>query len=143
MHEIQIHVVQTQSLQTFVESLFYSAMIRAPQLGGHEEVLALDLARGQSCLDAIADFLLVSVARGAVDVTVSHGDGVADGVLDLSGFGLPGSWNSCQRDSISEKGFRLRWRLRDRTESQSGNLRSRVELESCVGNTHDGRMIVG
>lgn len=44
MHEIQIHVVQTQSLKTLVESLFHSAVVGAPQLGGHEEVLALDLA---------------------------------------------------------------------------------------------------
>lgn len=91
VNQIQIQIVQPQPLQTRIQRLLNPRVICAPQLSRHEQILALDLARGQGVLNALADFLFVLVAVGTVDVPVAHRDGMADGFFDLAGGGLPGS----------------------------------------------------
>ena len=44
---------------------------RVPELAGHEDVLALDSARSEHLGEGRADFFLVAVARGAVNVLVA------------------------------------------------------------------------
>lgn len=62
MHQEQVQIIQTQVLQAGLQTLLDAGMVRAPQLGGHEEVLALDDAGVNGLLDALADLVLVAVA---------------------------------------------------------------------------------
>lgn len=91
MNQVQVQILQTQPLQTGIQGFLDPGVICAPQLSRHEQILALDLTRGQRVLDALSDFLFVLVAVGAVDVPVSHRDGMTDGSFDLTGGRLPGS----------------------------------------------------
>lgn len=101
MHQIQIHIIQPQLLQAEIQRLLDARVECAPQLGRHEQVLALDLARGQGGLDPAPDVLLVLVDEGGVDVPVSDRDGVADGAFDV-GAGLP---CSCFKPSVAMLGL--------------------------------------
>lgn len=64
-------------------------MERAPELSSNEEVLALDNASTNGLLDALTDLVLISVAEGSVDVTISRLDSVLDSVGDLTRARLP------------------------------------------------------
>lgn len=66
------------------------ASSRSTHLAGEEDVLPLDHALGDLGADAVADFRLVAVDEGAIDVPVAGVDGVLDGLLDFAGLGLEG-----------------------------------------------------
>lgn len=94
MHQVQIDILQPQLLQTQIEILLDARVIRTPQFRGDEEILALDFARRQRGFDPVADLFLVLVAERGVNVSVSDGDGVGDGVFHLAWGRLPCSWTT-------------------------------------------------
>jgi hypothetical protein len=55
VHEVEVEVVGAEVLEGDVEALLDAVVVRAPKLGGEEELLAGDAGR----LDALADLLLV------------------------------------------------------------------------------------
>lgn len=69
-------------------------MVAAPQLGGNKNVFSLDFSRSESFLQPLANFLLILVAEGSVNVSVSYRDSMANSPLDLSGTRLPRSCSS-------------------------------------------------
>lgn len=114
MHQVQINIVQTQVLQAGLKTLFHLGVVRAPQLGGDEQLLALDNPGVNGLLDALADLVLVAVAQRSVDVAVADLDGVGDGSGDFARTGLPGA------------------------QAQSWDLGAGVELEADVCSGHFG-----
>lgn len=66
-------------------------MVCAPQLGCDENILSL-YAGIECLLQSFSDFILVAIDVCAVDVGVSVLKGVGNGFLDLSGSGLPSSF---------------------------------------------------
>ena len=84
MDKEKIQIVQTQLLQTGVQSLLDASVECTPQLGGHEEVLALGLSSSNGVLDTLANLIFVLVAAGAIDVAISRSDGMVDSPFDLT-----------------------------------------------------------
>lgn len=84
MNQVEVEIVQSQLLQTVVQRLLNARMVRAPQLGRHKEILALDLACRNGVLDALTDFMFVLVATGSVDMPVSCSNGMAHGLFDFA-----------------------------------------------------------
>ena len=64
-------------------------MLRVPQFGGHEEVLALHQAAGEGLRKHGADLGLVPINGRAVDVAVAALERRLDGGADLAGRRLP------------------------------------------------------
>ena len=91
VHQVEIQVCEPELLETGVDGLLDAGVEGAPQLGGDEEVLALDDAGINALLDSLADLVLVAVALRRVDVAVADLDGVGDGLSDLARGGLPGA----------------------------------------------------
>ncbi len=60
MHQIQIHIVQSQALQALIEIFLHPGMVCAPQLGGDEDILALDTAV-ECFLEAFSHLVFVAV----------------------------------------------------------------------------------
>lgn len=73
VHQIQIYVIQTQTLQTQIEILLHARMVCAPEFGGDEDVFSLD-ARCERFLEPRADLIFVVVAVCPVDVPVPDGE---------------------------------------------------------------------
>lgn len=88
--EVQVEVVEAELSKTVVEgrSDVLGSVLRVPELGGDEEVLALD-ALAESLLEGVGDLLLVAVHLGQVNVLVAGLERLVDGGLDLAGLGLP------------------------------------------------------
>lgn len=85
VHEIQVDIIRPQGLEGILNSLRNALMPWVVELGRQP-----DLGPGDAgVFDAVADFLLVAVGRGCVDVPVSGLQGIADGVADFVGLGLP------------------------------------------------------
>lgn len=84
VNQVEIEIIQPQLLQTVVQGLLNTRMVRAPQLGRHEQILALDLASRNGVLDALSDFMLVLVATGSVDVPVSGSNGMVHSLFDFT-----------------------------------------------------------
>jgi hypothetical protein len=84
--EVQVEVVDLEELQRFLDGTadVFWVVKDVPQLRRDEQILALDDALGYFCCDCVADLVLVSVNKGAVDVTIAGVDGVLDGLLDLT-----------------------------------------------------------
>lgn len=112
MHQIQINIVQTQVLQGSLETLLDAGVVRAPQLGSDEQILALDNASVNGLLDTLADLVLIAIAQSAVNVAVARLNGVAHGASNLARRGLPG------------------------TQAQSRDLSTGVQLEADVSSSH-------
>lgn len=85
MHKIQIHVIGSKVLQRCSDALLDALVPWVVQLGGQEDLLA-GHAGG---LDAAADFSLVAVGKGSVDVAVARAESRLNGFLYLIGAGLP------------------------------------------------------
>lgn len=83
LHQIKIHVIQPQLLQTLIQTSFRVSVVSRPQLGGHEQLFPVD----PRLFDPLADFLLVLVHEGAIDVTVAAFNGGLDGLGDFTGTG--------------------------------------------------------
>lgn len=102
--QIQVDVVGAQVLEGVVNGLGHALVVRVVELGGQPDLVA-GHAGG---LDAVADFLLVAVGGGSVDVAVTSLEGGLDGSVDLVGLGLP------------------------RAEADGGDLGARVEGEGAA-----------
>lgn len=89
VHQVQIDIIQPQFLEAEIQRLLHPGVVRTPQLRRHEHILPLDFTGGEGLLESLTNLLFVLVAGGGVDVSVAHGNGVADGLLDLSVGGLP------------------------------------------------------
>ncbi|EPE03565.1 hypothetical protein F503_06738 [Ophiostoma piceae UAMH 11346] len=82
--EIEVEVVGLEVGERGVELArgIGGAVVRVPELAGDEDLVARDAGR----LDAGADFLLVLVDGGAVEVLVAVAEGDLDGICDLVRF---------------------------------------------------------
>lgn len=89
--EEQVDVLEPEALERLVEPELGAGAVCVPQLGGDENVLALDVTGVDGVLDALADLVLVAVAVGSVDQPVPYLERIGDGVGDLTGTGLPGA----------------------------------------------------
>lgn len=112
MHQVEVEIVKTQVLQAGLETLLDASVVGAPQLGGDEQLLALDDTGVKGLLDTLANLVLVAVAQRSVDVAVADLDSMAHGSGDLARSGLP-----C-------------------TQAQSWDLGASVELETDVCSGH-------
>lgn len=86
------------------------AVLRVPELGNEEEVLALDAELGESPLQCVRDLLLVAVDLGEVNVLVTSLECLKDSSLDLARLGLPRS--KTQLTIHMQLATRLRERMR-------------------------------
>lgn len=91
MDKEKIQIIQTQLPQAGVQRLLDASVECAPQLRGHKEVFALGLSSSNGILDALADFIFVLVAAGAIDMTISRSNGMVDSPFDFTRSRLPGS----------------------------------------------------
>lgn len=112
MHQIEVNIVESEICQTLLKALLNTGVVRAPQLSSHEEILALDNAGVNGLLNTLTNFVLISVAKSSVNVTVSHLDGVEYSALNLAGLRLPCSQAEC------------------------GDLRAGVELQTGIIGSH-------
>jgi hypothetical protein len=119
VHEIEVYIIKSEIIQTLLETLFDAGVERAPQLGGDEQVLALDDAGVNGLLDTLADLIFIAVAKSSVNVTVSNLDGVGDSPRDFAGLGLPCS------------------------QAEGGDLCAGVELETSIAGSHCERFVKG
>src|SRR5271155_2959887 len=73
VNEIEIQIVEPESVQTRLESRFdaLGPMIGVPQLCGNKDVFARDPSRGKSCLQGLAYFTLVPVSFRTIEVSKS------------------------------------------------------------------------
>src|SRR5580704_12995477 len=73
VNEIEIQILEPESLQTRLESRFDALrpMIGVPQCCGHKNVFARDPSRSKSCLQRSAYFALVPVSFRAIEVSKS------------------------------------------------------------------------
>lgn len=85
MHQVQVNIVNPQIRQTVVNRLRNALVPWVIQLRCQPELVA----RYTGGFDAGANFLLVLVREGCVDVAVSGAEGVLDGFGDFVGLGLP------------------------------------------------------
>ena len=87
MNQIQIHILQPQTLQARIDPLLHALVPRVIELGGNPDLRARD----PGVADGGADFGFVAVGEGRVDVAVAGFEGGEDGVVDFVGGGLPGA----------------------------------------------------
>lgn len=85
VHEVQVDVVGAQVLERALEGLRSALVPGVVELGGEPDFLARHARRP----DALADLLLVAIGKGSVNVAVASPEGGLDGLLDLTGLGLP------------------------------------------------------
>lgn len=112
MHQVQVNIVQTELRQRVLDTLLdlLGAMEGTPQLGGHENVLALEVVLLEAITDGTTDSFLIAVLTkaknkhdlaylcpwntygpGGVNVTVARGKGGLDGGVGLFIGRLPGT----------------------------------------------------
>ena len=87
--EVEVDVVETELLEAQVDRVerALSALVAVPQLGGDEQLVAVDAG----ALDRLADAQLVAVRGRGVDVAVADLEGVADDPIGLVGVDLEDS----------------------------------------------------
>lgn len=85
MHKIQVDIISAQILQALLQSVRSARLVRIIQLGSEPDIRPSHARR----LDARADFLLVLVGGGGVDVAIAMAEGGFNRGLDLVGLGLP------------------------------------------------------
>lgn len=68
------------------------AVAGVPELGGDEDVLALEAGDvGDGAADALTNLALVAVDLGQIEVAVAGLESLVDAVANLTGGGLPGA----------------------------------------------------
>jgi len=98
----KVDIVESESLQTLVESQLNAGVVCSPSLGDHKDVLTLDTSL-KSSLETGTNLLFVTVAVGTVDQLVAVLESISDSLLDLACRGLPGACS--QR--VSQLGLRM------------------------------------
>jgi hypothetical protein len=93
MDQEQVQVVTLEVLQVLLHSErdVLGRMVRLPELGHDEELLALDDSLIESLADAVAALELVAVVGSAVDVANTALDGLVDLRLSIGVGDLPGA----------------------------------------------------
>jgi hypothetical protein len=88
--EVQVEVLEAELSKAVIKggSDVLGSVLRVPELGGDEDVLALD-ALAESSLEGVGNLLLVAVDLGEIDVLVTGLEGLVDSGLDLTGLSLP------------------------------------------------------
>lgn len=91
--QVEVEVVKLELGEGVVEGLLdvLGAVGVVPQLGGDEDVLALEAKVLQALVKTLCDLLLVLVDLGQVKVAVARLQGLVDAHRDLAGLGLPGT----------------------------------------------------
>jgi hypothetical protein len=81
VNEVEIQILEAESIQTRLESRFdaLGPVIGVPQLCGDENVFARNPSRGESCLQCAANLALVAVSFRAIEVAESSFEGVSGG----------------------------------------------------------------
>lgn len=89
--QVEVEVVQLQLGEGVVQGLLdvLRAVGVVPQLGGDEEVLALDAELLDALVQALGNLLLVLVDLGQIEVAVASLEGLVDAYRDLTGGRLP------------------------------------------------------
>jgi hypothetical protein len=80
--EVEVDVIQAQSLQAFIQALLGLPMVCIPQLGCNEHIFAF-YARLERLSKSFAHLILVAIHEGSVDVSVAGFQGVCNRVLNL------------------------------------------------------------
>jgi hypothetical protein len=116
VHEVKIDVLQTEVGQGLIKTLLdiSRAVEGGPQLGGDEDILALESSLLQTVLDTSANSIFVAILYthrlinypywkrsftfiektygiGSINMTVTSGDSGLDSSVDFFGLGLPSS----------------------------------------------------
>lgn len=91
--EVEVKVVELELSEGVIEGLLnvLGAMGVVPQLGGDEEVLALETELFDALVQTLGDLLLVLVDLGQIEVAVASLESLVDANGDLTGLGLPGA----------------------------------------------------
>lgn len=86
MDQVEVQVSNLQSLQRFFQSGFHVLRVVecVPELAGDEQILAFHDSSLDLGVNRVADFVLVPVDEGTVDVSVADVNGIFDSLLDLS-----------------------------------------------------------
>lgn len=134
MHQIQVHIIQPQALQAQVQILLYTALIRAPQLRRHENILALHLATLDGGCNSSSDFILVAIAVGRINVSVATVEGVLNSLCDFAGRRLPGTYRALACRPVGEIDNLAQGALsvEKHTETKGRNFGTCVEGEMCL-----------
>jgi len=94
-HEVEVNIVNTQTLKRAVNAVFHAFMPRIIQLSSYPYLLAGDTR----VFDALANLLLVAVGKSGVDVSVSSLESGLDCLANLTRLRLPcpktDSWDLC------------------------------------------------
>lgn len=109
MHEVQVEVVGTQCIKRLLQTLGGIGLVRVPQLGGDENLLARDTG----IIDALPDLVLILVNERSVNVTVPVLESEGDGFADLSRRRLPGAFGSAESASGWQAGVHTKGNGRD------------------------------
>lgn len=91
VHEVEIDIRCLEHVQALLQTLLSASVECAPELAGNEQVLSLHDAARDNILQRLADFILVLVAEGAVNVSVTTLNCVDNSFLDLARRRLPRS----------------------------------------------------
>lgn len=93
--QVQVKVVEAELSQAVVESCWYvlRAVLRVPELGGDENILALEARHlaTESLLERTRNLLLVAVDLCEIQVAVASLEGLEDSGADLARLSLPRS----------------------------------------------------
>ena len=71
LHQIQIHIIRSQPLQTQIQTFFRFPMKRRPELGTQEQFFPVN----PRVFDPLTDFFFVLVHEGSVDMSVAGFNG--------------------------------------------------------------------
>jgi len=105
VHQVQIHVIETQTLERDIQSLLDSCVVGTPQLRGDEYLLTLHQAGLKGLLEGSAYFILIAVAVSCVDVTVARLQGVSNGFGHFTWGGLPCSYGKRGLAGLRQAGY--------------------------------------
>lgn len=88
--KVKVEVVEAELSKAVIESRgnIIGLVLRVPELGCDEEVLALD-ALAEGPLESLSDLLLVAIDLGKINVLVAGLESLVNGGLDLTGLSLP------------------------------------------------------
>ena len=84
-HQIQINIIRPQTLQTALNALAHNMMPRIVQLGCQPYIFS----RNTRIFDPLPNFVLVSISKRGINVTVSLLESNLDRVTHFVGLALP------------------------------------------------------
>jgi hypothetical protein len=103
----QVDVLEIQALQAQREVFFDTRVVCTPQFGRHENILPLHLAALKGIVEAKTHFILITIAKGGVDMSVTEHDGTLHRMSHPARFRLPRTW---EPESVRVQGLNERVR---------------------------------